>query len=255
MALDSKISWVVNGRLTHVIPAHMGTVEDENSLLQRSGIIKITESADGVEIKWPVFAGNWSSLFFLMEWVHTRNGPFKLVYFLSGWFQETCQTSEQAAKRISEIQSKSDVHITSHTFVKQMDPKETKVPHVLRDALKDQVTIPDLSVDCAFDDMSNRFVVERVGTASTFAKYFGMNLVSFPCLYGHSYDQAVSEAYQKVLKTEEPVYDHVLAAMDMPKEGVVWLPYQRVILPHKFPDGRPGVTVITEVSDVDISIL
>jgi hypothetical protein len=34
-----------------------------------------------------------------------------------------------------------------------------------------------------------------------------------------------------------------------------WLTYQRVILPQHFPDGRSGVTVVSEFGKVDINLL
>ena len=255
MAKDSKVSWVVNGRLTHVLPAKICTGATESDLLQKNGAVKIIESCDGVEIKWSVFSANWASLFFLSEWVHTRVGPFKLVYFLSGWFEETRHTPDDAASRISEIQAKSDVHITQHTFVKAVDPDMTRVPHVLRDILNDGIAPPDLSVDCFPDDSAGQFGVARIGKESTIARLWGLNPVSFPCLTGHSYGQIVSQAYREVVEEDVPRYDQVLAAMTTSDSKIVWIPYHRVILPHRFPDRRKGVTVVTEIDSVDIKII
>ena len=47
----------------------------------------------------------------------------------------------------------------------------------------------------------------------TIAKLWGLNPVSYPCLIGHSYDEAVSRAYPLVTRTGDPHYDHIYAAM------------------------------------------
>ena len=83
----------------------------------------------------------------------------------------------------------------------------------------------------------------------------GPEPVSFPCLTGHSYDQVVSDAYRQVLKTGEPHYDHVCAAMVTPDSTTSWLTYQRVILPHHFPDGKQGVVVVSKQAPVDIRVI
>jgi hypothetical protein len=35
----------------------------------------------------------------------------------------------------------------------------------------------------------------------------------------------------------------------------LWVPYQRVVLPHRFPDGRKGVSVVSQLTKVDIKLL
>ncbi|TMJ42046.1 MAG: hypothetical protein E6G89_04805 [Alphaproteobacteria bacterium] len=82
-----------------------------------------------------------------------------------------------------------------------------------------------------------------------------MNPDSFPCLTGHSYDQVVSAAYRKVVMTERPHYDHIIAAMSAPDATVFWCPYQRVILPHRFEGNRKGVVVVSKVGPVDIKVI
>ncbi len=253
--MDKKVSWIVNGRLTQFLPAEINSGLSENELILRGGIIKLIETRDGVTALWSVFSANWASLYYLMEWVKVSTGPFTLKFFLSGWFNETVETSQEASDRISQIMAKSDVHIMSHTYVKEVSPERTRVPHILRDVLKDMVAPPDISIDCAPNEGSGQFVVERIGTGSTIARRWGMNPVSYPCLSGHSYAKLIEQAYEDVIRTEIPHYDHVLAAMTQPDSSIMWIPYQRVVLPHRFPDGRKGVSVVTEITDVDISIV
>jgi len=82
-----------------------------------------------------------------------------------------------------------------------------------------------------------------------------LNPVSYPCLIGHSYDEAVSRAYPEVMRSGEPHYDHIYAAMASARGDVVWVPYQRVVLPLSGGRSRKGVRVVTELAEVDISPL
>lgn len=255
MTPDRRISWILNGELTHVLPETASMPVSEQEILARKGAVKVIESDDGVEFKWVMFSANWASMYYLIETLHLYSGPITFRYFLSGWFSETLNTSEDALARANQLIAKSDVHVSQHTFVKQIDPLKTKVPHLLRDVLSDMTAIPELSVECVFDDDSEKFFVQRVGSQSTIAKVYGMSPVSVPCLTGNTYDDMVSAAYPDVLKNDEPYYDHVLAAMNFPDKSVVWVPYQRVILPHKFPDGRKGVSVTTEMTGVSIKVV
>ena len=221
----------------------------------RKGAVKIVETPEGTEIKWMLFAANWASLYYLAETVHLFSGPYTLRYFLSGWFTETVDSAVEVRMRIEQLIAKSDVHLCQHTFVKQIDPSTTRVPHVLRDTLDDMKALPEFSVDCVYDEDTDQFIVTRVGAQSTLAKLYGMSPVSTPCLTGNTYDQIISAAYSQVVEDDEPYYDHVISAMVFPDHSVSWLPYQRVILPHRFPDGNIGVSVVTERAEVDIKVI
>lgn len=238
-----------------MLPVKTGIASSEFELIGRQGAVKIIEQSEGVEIKWVLFSANWTSLYYLIDSLHLYTGPFTLRYFLSGWFTEKLATSEQAKVRIQQLMAKSDVHVSQHAFVKQKDPEKAVVPHILKDALNDMTAIPDFSVDCVLDEDTNQFLVRRVGPQSTLAQLYGMSPVSMPCLTGNTYDQVISAAYTDVVAHDKPCYDHVIAAMNFPDQTVTWLPYQRVILPHRFPDGRKGVSVVTAHTDVDIKVI
>ena len=60
----------------------------ELDLIERQGFVKVTQSANGTEIKWSVFAPNWASLYFALEWIDTFPAPYTLNYNLAGWFEE-----------------------------------------------------------------------------------------------------------------------------------------------------------------------
>jgi hypothetical protein len=87
------------------------------------------------------------------------------------------------------------------------------MPPLLQDAWGDKAVKPDYSIDCVHDDSDDRFKVMRIGPGSPIAKLWGIFPVSYPCLMGNPYDQVVSEVYPEVVRTGEPHYGHVYAAM------------------------------------------
>ena len=126
---------------------------------------------------------------------------------------------------------------------------------LLRQVLRERQADETCSVDCIFDPASQRYRVARIGVQSTIARLWGMSPVSFPCQTGHAYDIAVSRAYPGVARSGEPHYDHVYAAMTSARGDVVWVPYQRVILPLNHGRGRKAVRVVTELAKVEIEPL
>lgn len=253
--MDPRTVWIAKGYPLPE-PPPSGQASEENSLIQRQGVVKVSASDEhGTTVTWAFFAPNWASLYFAMETLHLYPAPYHLHYFLSGWFSETVADAEAARSRIDALIAKSDVHLTSRTFVKEVEPDPAKMPPVLQDAWGDKSVRPDVSVDCVHDPEEDRYKVLRIGPNSQIARLWGVMPVSYPCLNGGSYDEIVSAVYAKVVETGKPHYGHVYAAMAFPNRSVRWFPYQRVVLPHKFPDGRPGVTVVSEFSPVEIEIV
>lgn len=229
----------------------------DDEVLQKRGLVAIqTSEMQGTTVKWSFFAPNWASLYFVMETLYLYPGPYHLQFFVAGWFRETHEDFESARRRIHELVAKSDIHILSRTFVHEAKPSSEKMPSLLQDAISDQTVKPEYSVDLVQNELDGRLYVERIGHRSALAKLFGLSPVTFPCMIGGSYDQVVSYCYPRVIKSGAPHYDHVMAAMNTPDRRVLWVPYQRVVLPHRFPDGRSGVTVVCEVTNnVDIRVV
>ncbi len=251
---DTQSIWIAKGKVVAELAAEPGGPEEDN-LIQRSGYVRVRIEQNRTEVKWAVFAPNWASLYAVMHRLSSYPAPYTLKYFISGWVEEVYDDPQSAAERIDEVLAKSDVHIATRTFIKEVDPGKTRVPGLLRDALVDNSVGPEYAVDCVFDQSLGRFCVERVGSRSAIAQIWGLSPSSYPCQSGHTYDQMVSVAYKKVLKTGEPHYDHVMASMNTPEKVPLWVPYQRVVLPHRFPDGRKGVTVVSHLGQVDIKLL
>jgi hypothetical protein len=248
--------WIDQGRVTDELPSTDGGAVSEDIAIHRQGLVKVTYCQEtGTYVNWTVFSPNWASLYYVMESIQLYPGPYHLQYYLAGWFSETFQDPRQARDRIHALIGKSDVHLLTRTYLKQADPDPRKMPPLLQDAWGDKAVKPDYSIDCVQDDSDDRFKVMRIGPGSPIARLWGIFPVSYPCLTGNPYDQIVSEVYPQVVKTGEPHYGHVCAAMALPNRQVRWVSYQRIVLPHQFPDGRRGVTVISELTPVDIQVV
>lgn len=252
--MTEKIHWVGDGRFLPEAP-DVETAGGERELLQRRGLVKIVEDGGGTAVRWSMFSPNWSSLYLAAEWLAGLRGPFQLQYYSAGWFNERHEHCWNAADRIRHLVCKSDVHLSQTVYIQKMSRPRGEVPPLLQRALSDSVASEECSIDCAYDPASQKFRVARIGPKSTIAKLWGVNPVCYPCLSGHSYDQAVSRAYPEVFRSGQPRYDHVYAAMASTRGDVVWVPYQRVVLPLHQERNKRAVRVITELAKVDISPL
>jgi hypothetical protein len=253
--MASGVHWILNGRIVPA-PDRAGLPgADERALLHREGYVNIVESDAGTTVRWAMFSANWASLFFAMEWIHGAIGPFQLQYHSAGWFNERYDNAWEASERIHHLIHKSDVHLSQTVYIQDANEDRDDVPVLLKQALKDRQIDEDHSIDCMFDMPSQKFQVSRVGPKSSIAQVYGLSPVSYPCLTGHSYDQAVSRIYPDVIQTGTPHYDHIYAAMSSPVGDVFWVPYQRVVLPLKTGRNKRGVRVVTEVTKVDVAIL
>ena len=254
--MDRHTIWINQGRVVEELPPAEGQSSREVTAIRRHGLVRVNIGDEvGTTVTWAVFAPNWASLYYVMESLHQYPGPYHLEYYLAGWFSETLSGYRAASDRIHALIAKSDVHLLTRTYVKDADPDPRMMPLLLQDAWGDRAVKPDYSIDCIHDDHDQRFKVMRIGPGSPIAKLWGVFPVSYPCVNGGPYDDVVSEIYPEVIRTGEPHYGHVYAAMSLPNRQVRWVPYQRVVLPHRFPDGRNGVTVISEISPVDIQVV
>lgn len=246
------VHWVLNGRIISDFQETPAAALDERDLLKRRGYVKITEEEQGTTIRWSMFCANWASLVFVSELIRGTYGPFHLQYYSAGWFNERHEQPSSAADRIDQLIQKSDVHLSQTVYIQKAGESRRDVPALLQKALRDNAIGEDFSIDCSFDPSSQKFRVERLGPQSTIAQLWGLNPVSYPCLTGHSYDHAVSRAYPEVTRTGEPHYDHIYAAMASARGDVVWVPYQRVVLPLQQGRNRKAVRVVTQLAKVDI---
>jgi hypothetical protein len=246
--------WIVEGRRLPDSPEQSLLDNVEAERFNHDGAVRVTTDSVGTEIKWSVFSPCFASLFYAIQLLPTAKAPIVLRFYLSGWFEETCRTAEQAINRIEQVIAKSELHLTKRTFVEQFNPKLANMPLVLQKAWQEHRVSPETSIDCVYERSSQKFHVDRVGAHSTIAKYYGMSPVSYACRSGNSYDEVISEAYTDVLRTGKPRYDHVLAAMRMPDNVVRWMPYQRIVVPTRMDEKLMRVSVVAEIANVEIRI-
>lgn len=232
--------------------AHEFDENAERDRFERMGGVRVTTGALGTEIKWSAFSPCFASLYHLLNWLPEANKPFVLRYYLCGWFEEFADTLETVKDRIEQVMVKSEVRITRKAFVEQQDPDVARMPETIRANWNTSAIASAVSIDCCYDERSQKFKVTRVGERSLIARIYGAVPVIYPYVNGGSYEEIVTEAYKEVLNTGMPRYDHVLAAMRMPNNSIHWLPYQRVIVPNQIGQSSPTVTVVTEVARVAI---
>ena len=247
--------WIAGGRklpdssIEHILD------DVETERFSHNGAVRVTTSSLGTEIKWSVFSPCFASLFYVVEWLPVASLPIVLRFYLSGWFEESCFTVNQAINRIEQVIAKSELHLTRRTFVEEFDPKGKMLPPMLQKTWSDHTVSPENSIDCVYEEQSHKFRVDRIGSQSTIAKFYGMSPVSYACKSGNSYDEVVSEAYTHVLRSGKPRYDHVLAAMRMPDNVVRWVPYQRIVVPRHSDEKLQSVSVVAEIANVEISLI
>jgi hypothetical protein len=246
--------WIVKGTLEPGKLLGTTATEQENRLLQE-GSVRITTGDLGTELRWIVNSPCVTSLFKAMQWLPSAKGPYILRFFAVGWFEEVYRTTSAAINRIEQVLARGDRHFTGRVFIRDGENANSIVPDVLRDALNRHAAPQEYSVDCALDENSNTFVVERVGPKSAIGRVWGTFTTSHPCQSVGSYGDPVNATYEDVLRTGKPRYDHVLAALRLPDNELHWVPYQRVVIPRKDARGHPGVTVVSQIARVDIQVL
>ncbi len=252
--MDAQVMWISHGRLESISGAEDAWSEKADRLLG-NGAVQIILTQTTLTIRWHLFAPNWSSLYYVLEWLPAQTGICRLEYFAAGWFYEDFPDVSQAVPRIRQLMDKSDVFLRSRVFIKPVDMNSTQVPGLLQDVLMKRDAPAEYGVDCVEDPETRSFRVIRIGERTPIAERWGMTPVCFPCMPGNDYDQLVSSIYPKVLQTGEAHYDHVYAAMQENDGKVSWVPYQRVVLPKIFRDGTRGVRVVSKIAPVDIQVI
>lgn len=252
MVMDGQRFWITAGRTLEASPPEILSDSAETARFDHDGAVRVTIGSMGTEIKWSVFSPCFASLFNVMKTLRFARLPIVLRFYLSGWFEEVCATSEEAIDRIEQVISKSEIHLTKRAFVEEIDPNGKKLPPMLQHIWKEHRISPETSVDFVYEEQSRKFRVERIGLKSTIAKYYGVTPLSYPYVNGGSYNDIVDEAYTHVLRSGKSRYDHVLAAMRMPDNIVRWVPYQRIVVPKLNSENLPCVSVVTEIANVDI---
>jgi hypothetical protein len=248
--------WIKQGQFV-ARPQHVsGAALPDKTLLFQHELVHIACSAQGIVCKWVMFSANWTSLYFMKEFLAVFVGPFTLEFFNAGWFSEHFETAADAKNRIDQLISKSDVRFSARTFTRPFDPTERAIPKSLKEMWSAGALDESRSVHCSINIDREISQVHHIGPNSALAKIWGISPVSYPSLSGHSYDKVVSRTYYDVVRTGRPHYDHVLAAMVNPTGEIKWYGYHRLVFPRKVaPGSLPQVSVACEVAQVDIPLL
>jgi hypothetical protein len=190
-----------------------------------------------------------------MKWITNYNGPFKLIFFNAGWFEEVYETPEQAKRRIDQLIGRGDVHLSSKVFTRDFLGSISPVAWELVQLLKQGGPDESKAVICDVDVAREKVEVQIVGKASVLAGIWGEAPISYPCQTGHSYDRIVSKAYFRAVNENRPIYDQVLASMVKPNGNVHWIGYQRVIFPTHQKSGNSRLVAVNCVlAPVDIPV-
>jgi hypothetical protein len=246
--------WVNQGKLELLSGQLTRAAEDDELSFQR-GSVRLTTGDLGTEIKWLVNSPCVSSVFKAMQWLPSARPPFILRFFAIGWFEEVYREPAAAIRRMEQVLARGDRHFTGRVFTKEANVNSQFLPDVLKDVLNGQGVSNDYSVDCAYDEHSHLFKVERVGAKSAIGRVWGTFTSSHPCQSAGSYGDPVNATYEDVLKHNRPRYDHVLAALRLPDNALHWVPYHRIVFPRHNEKGEAGVAVVSQIARVDIQVL
>jgi hypothetical protein len=248
--------WVHEGRIVPRPQGEHGVICSDRVLLQQQSHVKIEIEKSSMTIQWYMSSANWASLFFTMKWITNYSGPFKLVFFNAGWFEEIYETPDQTSRRIEQLIGRSDVHLSSKVFTRDflgsISPVAMELVQLLRQGGPDE----SKAVICEVDLDREKVEVQHVGKGSVLAGIWGEARMSYPCQTGHSYDKTVSKAYFRALNENRPIYDQVLASMVKPDGNVHWIGYQRVIFPTQHKSGNSRLVAVNcALAPVDIPVL
>jgi len=248
--------WIDKGTFCQRPTRPDGGVISDRKLLHDYSLVKLETGSNGTHVSWVMFGANWASLYFLREFIVTCVAPITLHYFNAGWFEETIDSSVDAASRIDTLILKSDVRFSERVYLKALRPSVGEIPEDLRSIIE-AGEIPDgQSIVCAVDPALGTSKVEHIGEETLLGKVWGRAPISYPALSGHSYDRIVSQPYFDVLKSGRMHYDQVLASMIMPNGEQKWFGYHRVIVPDVSPaHGAARVKVACALAPVEIKLL
>lgn len=251
------VFWIKDGELVKRPQRPDGTDYSERVLLDQFHMVKVASSDTGTTIKWCMGSANWSSLLFALTFLRVSMPPYNISYMNMGWINEQYETAEEVIDRVETLIFKSDVHFSQRTYTRAFPTDDKAMPERLRAVLDRGDAVEDETVTCLVDLNKDSSTVERVGNKSLVAKIWGVSPVSFPCLSGNTYDRIVSRSYFDAVKSEKPVYDHVLAVMVKPDGEHHWVGYQRVIIPDLAESGmnKRHVRVVSELAPVNIRLL
>ena len=253
--MGSSQVWITGGNIDVENRKSGADASDGDMRRFAKGDVRLTTGHSGIEVKWATDSPCYAALYRAMEMFGEAASPIILRFHAMGWFEEMFSTAPDAIRRIETILTRGDRYFTSRAFVKEGELNDDKMPAVLRESLERQAAPDEYCVECAFDQSSHKYVVDRIGEKSAIGRLWGTYTSSFPCVSRSRYGDAVSAAYDNVLREGRPHYDQVLAAMRLPDNEVHWVPYHRVIFPSTRRQGLAAVSIVSVIANVGFSVI
>lgn len=248
------VNWVEHGVLAPEQDVGGELIDRIHARRFEQGSVRVVSGPLGTEIKWMIASSCTASLLRAVAHVAKSPPPYVLRFHLIGWFEEIYAHAAAAVLRMEEILVRGDRYFPTRAFLRDGDPLDAEVPAVIRKSMSSHAPPEDFTVECSIDGLSNAYVVDKIGPKSAIGRVWGTLTSSYPCQPTSRYGDAVSEAYEEVLRTGVPRYDQVLAALRMPDNQIHWVPYHRVIFPkHRI--GGSAVAVLSQIARVDIKVI
>ena len=244
------------------------------------GLVNVAVYPTNITIQWDIRNVSDDALAAVIERLSSCRlaVTVHLRFFYFGWATEQYSNPVAAIERIHRIQQFRSTYLIRSTYIDQHDLTDVKngtklVAHGydlwektggrFDKASQDELSayIPHLLIfrptlhgdELVFSYVGSKSTAARVGGPEWAASVH--NVVSNESLapMNHEYDYQVSAAYQDVLKTKEPRYDHVRALLHFDGSEPFWISYER-LLTYSFIDGGKPVIVCLVNRTQNISI-
>jgi hypothetical protein len=250
--------------------------------LRHLGLVKVFRVGAHVMAKWDMRLVAESAIAALLETLQDSRGIAKvtLYFYVDGWCRETCAGAHESIRRIGQIQRYRAISTILDPQARELDldRARTAMPLLrlgLRAWQQSGGRLQDLWHDGARWLLNRSLIVAHGGRGGEagFA-YMGRESAAVRVFGTHWRDEAVgnligeaipqlryqsrmASAYQSILETGEPRYDHVRARLIFTRQGEpIWSTYQRLLLPCVDKRGERAVLAVNELTeDVEIPFL
>lgn len=122
-----------------------------------------------------------ASLFAATVDINDAPAPFSLRFFAAGWSEEFYDSVDAASRRLETIIARGDRHFPSHTFVREFELEKSKLSSLMQGCLENDDAAKDYAVECVYENSTEQFHVEKIGSQSVIRQIYGPFLSSFPC--------------------------------------------------------------------------
>ncbi len=265
---------------------HSGVGVDQSfdSLFFRHlGHIKLAVNFPRITISWDVHNVSGDALTTVIDRLtsYTSDLAVHLKFFYYGWIDEHFPDQRAAVERIQEISRFQSVELIRSTYIEEHDISTVSDAtdlisngYRLWERASGDLKRTDQEELCGYlphvlifrrSQNDQNLVFSHIGTKSVAAQVYGAQWVtsafnekSDASLEPSNlkYDLKVSEAYNRILETEEPRYDHVRALLHLGNHlEPFWVSYERLLTYSLLHDGSPAVVcLVNRTQNVSIPL-